>query len=420
MLRDEQGEVVAILSQVADVTALNEAMASLAKSKLVAEEANQAKSEFLANMSHEIRTPLNGILGMLQLMKTTPLSNEQKTYADTAIQSSTRLTTLLSDILDLSRVEAGRLELANEPFDLREVVQAMSQLYAPAAKQKHLGLDLVVDPDIPKILSGDATRLQQVLSNLIGNAIKFTETGGLSMHAQLMPPSGDTARVLFTIADTGMGIPDHLLGKLFETFTQAEGHFSRRFQGAGLGLAIAKRLVDLMGGAMAVDSEIDRGTVFFVTIPFAKSEAVRAETQSAPRFEVRTGLKLLLAEDDKVNQFAMSKILERMGHHVHVVEDGLQALAELARQQFDCVIMDVQMPAMSGVEATKAIRRGEAGEANAGIPVLAMTAHAMVGDKESFLGAGMNGYIAKPVTADELELLLAELTARPGDDPSRT
>ncbi len=382
-----------------DITDLKEA-------QRLAEAGSQAKSEFLANMSHEIRTPLNGIIGMLQLLKTTGTTKEQKEYVETAIHSSKRLTRLLSDILDLSRVEAGKLEISMEPFDFIDAMDAIFQLFSPSAKEKNIDLRLNIDPNIPRYLVGDVARLQQVLSNLVGNAIKFTNEGYIEIEAHPLPSTPpDEYHILFSTTDTGIGINKETQERLFSPFTQADGSYKRQFQGAGLGLAISKRLVTLMDGFITVESEKDVGSSFRFSIPFKRTETPQHDQTSPKTIVIPESVNVLVAEDDMTSRIIVEKFLEKQGHHVEAVNNGAQALIKMQEESFDLVFMDVQMPILNGVEATKAIRRGSAGENHRHIPIIAMTAYAMEGDKENFLTAGANDYIAKPVDLDELEAL---------------
>jgi signal transduction histidine kinase/ActR/RegA family two-component response regulator len=384
----------------------------LKSAKNAAEAASRAKSEFLANMSHEIRTPLNGIMGMLQLLQTTPLTGEQTLYVETAFQSSNRLTRLLSDILDLSRVEANKVEIVREVFDVRDALDAIAQLFGPSAKEKGLDFQVHMHPDIPPRLLGDGPRLQQVLSNIVGNAIKFTSRGSIEVEAHLLPPTRpQERRVLFTVADTGIGINDQALGTLFTPFTQMDAGYSRRHQGAGLGLAIAKRLSTLLGGEVAVASEEGSGSTFYISSPFGLPDDASGGAPEPARSAEDPGtvpsLRVLVVEDDAVNRLTADKVVKHLGHEVVAAVDGQKALEVLRGRSFDLILMDVQLPVMDGVEATKRIRSGEAGERHRRIPIIAMTAYAMVGDKEKFLAAGMDGYLAKPVDVEGLRTVLA-------------
>ena len=387
----------------------------LKDAKSAAETANRVKSEFLANMSHEIRTPLNGIMGMLQLVATTPLNEEQDEYVRTAIQSSNRLTRLLTDILDISRIEANRIEIVREPFDLRDVIDSIAQLFGPSAREKRLDFRVRIHPGIPERLLGDAPRLQQVLSNLVGNALKFTPEGSVELDARLLPVSREgECRVLFSVADTGIGIGDQALSTLFTPFTQIDTGFSRRCQGAGLGLAITKRLTALMGGDIAVDSGEGAGTTVYVSIAFglgprsaagSESDIADASPSEAPGTVIP--LRVLIVENDEVNRMTAEKVIQRFGHRVVTARNGQEALDALRGNPFDLILMDVQMPVMDGVEATRRIREGEAGPEHQGIPIIAMTAYAMVGDREKFLAAGMDDYLAKPVDIESFRETLA-------------
>ncbi len=385
----------------------------LLQAKEQAEAANKAKSEFLANMSHEIRTPLNGIMGMLQLLQSSPLQDDQGEYIEAAIRSTDRLSSLLSDILDLSRVEAGKLTIQSKPFDLRETVNQVCELFEPSFRQARLKLDCRVDSAVPGLLLGDAARLQQVLNNLVGNALKFTETGGVEVEAYpIATDSPDKYRVLFSVSDTGIGIPEDKIGMLFDSFTQASQGLTRRYQGAGLGLSICKRLIGLMGGSISVASEPGRGTTVHFCITFRPAvagevlgplETILEAVQSA------RGRRVLVAEDDRVNQLAIAMLLEREEVEVTAVSNGRAVLDALSSGEYDAVLMDIQMPVMNGLEAVKAIRNGEAGQDKASIPVIALTAFAMAGDRERFLDAGMDDYLAKPVSRKDLFGVLARL-----------
>lgn len=412
---------IALIS-ISDLTPHNTYVASLRLAKQQAEAANTAKSEFLANMSHEIRTPLNGVMGMLQLMQTTNLGPEQNEYINVAINSNKRLTRLLSDILDLSRVEAGRMPLSSEPFDIADCLGSIRDLFAPVAVQKGLDFTVHLDPDIPNCLMGDNVRLQQVLSNIIGNAIKFTDSGSVTVEVDALPRGcPGQKRLLFTIADTGIGIENHELNQLFSSFTQAERQFKRSYQGAGLGLAITRQLVNLMNGTIEVDSVKNAGTTFYVSIPFICAEQPlrqpdtpattgTTDTDTSP---TRNRWNILVVEDDRVSRLVAHKLLEKLGHTVLTVENGEQALKAIQTHPFDFVFMDVQMPVMDGVAATRAIRQGETGQAQKDIRIIAMTAYSMAGDKEALLSAGMNGYLAKPLQLEAIEEVLESVSDLP-------
>jgi PAS domain S-box-containing protein len=383
----------------------------LMRAKELADAANKAKSEFLANMSHEIRTPLNGILGMLQLLQTTTQDAEQRGYVLTAIRSSKRLASLLSDILDLSRIEAGKLSVREERFETKSLKEAVLDLFSVAAKDKGLDLEFILDKRLPFVLVGDEARVRQILFNLIGNAIKFTQKGGLRVElSPLSCATQESCRVLFTVSDTGIGIDDAQIKSIFEPFIQGESSYVRRYQGAGLGLSIVARLVRLLGGEIAVDSGVGTGTTIYLSIPFKRPPLHAAEPRSkVPVVEAGKGLRILFAEDDSVTRLTIKRLLEKTGHTVSVAVDGEDALRILEQEQFDLILMDIQMPVLDGMAATRAIRFKDRFEAIRDIPIIAVTAYAMSGDREKFLGAGMNDYISKPVDIEALKAVIANV-----------
>ncbi|BAH75335.1 ATP-binding protein [Solidesulfovibrio magneticus] len=383
---------------------------ALQSAKIAAESANKAKSVFLANMSHEIRTPLNGVLGMLQLLDTTAPNDEQKEYLLGAVQSTNRLARLLSDILDISRIEAGRMDIVELEFNIQNTWDSIKELFALEARRKGLVLEFGCVKDLPLLLIGDEVRLRQILFNLVGNAVKFTEKGKIRIDASLLPllPSSKSSaiRVLITVHDTGVGIPEEYIKDIFEPFVQADGSYTRRFQGAGLGLSIVRRLVNLLGGDIAIDSTLGEGTTVYLSlplkIPVAKQNLLELKANPVITPSL-SSLRILIAEDDTVSSLTCKRMLEKTGSSVTSVKDGKEALQLLCEKVFDLILMDIQMPVMDGVDATRAIREGRAGEDKASIPIIAMTAYAMTGDKEKFLEAGMNDYISKPVEMETLK-----------------
>jgi len=391
---------------------LREQAEELRHQKLVAESASQAKSTFLANMSHELRTPLNGIIGMHQLLRTTPLSEEQSNYVGLAIQSSRRLTNLLGDILDLAKIETNRMLIEEKPFSLRESLESIDDLFGLSCRQKGLKLTWDVDGRIPARLVGDPLRFSQIMNNLVGNAIKFTEQGGVRVEAYPLPASDPALyRVLFSVADTGIGIAPEAISALFESFRQADEGYKRSYQGAGLGLSIVHRLVSLMGGNMAVDSDVGAGTTFYFCLTFRREVGGgigEAEGMDPLRGEPDLS-SILLVEDDMVNRLAIKSILEKAGYRITAVENGLEAIRELERHPYALVLMDIQLPIMDGVETTRAIRSGRAGEDNIDIPIVALTAYAMSGDREGFLEAGMDDYLSKPVEVGQLDATISRI-----------
>lgn len=402
--------------RVLDVTCLGVDLTERDAAKRAAEDANRSKSEFLANMSHEIRTPLNGIMGMLQVLQLLSTDPEQREYLDIAVSSSQRLTRLLSDILDLSRVEAGKLRIESAPFSLKNAAGQVIELYSHTARDAGLELSSEISEALPDTVYGDSARLHQVLANLIGNAIKYSEKGTVLLEIYPLPPVAEgTFRALFSVSDSGLGIPDEKLDSVFDAFSQVHHGFTREHQGAGLGLAICKRLITLMGGNISIASEVGVGTTIHFCLSFGlasqetAAESERLSLEAAEGHELPAG-RVLLAEDDQVSSLAAVRQMEKMGYSVRAVNDGMAALDALRREPFDVVLMDIQMPIMNGVEAVEAIRRGEAGEAVRNVPVVAMTAYAMAGDRDEFLRRGMTDYLAKPVEIGELRRMLEALT----------
>ncbi|MCA1944159.1 MAG: ABC transporter substrate-binding protein, partial [Desulfovibrio sp.] len=398
-----------------DITARKRTEQELVASKEAAEAASRAKTEFLANMSHEIRTPLNGIIGMLQLLKYSPLAQEQQLHVDTALMASRRLTSLLSDILDISAVESGKLRLHDKPFSVAEVLVSVENLLGIVAAEKGVELQVQAAPEVPELLLGDEQRLRQILFNLAGNAIKFTDTGRVLVEAfRLDGPHLRRPHTLFVVTDTGPGIPDEMLALVFEAFGQGDQGLARKHQGAGLGLAIVKRLVELMEGTLCLVSGEGLGTRVYVSLPMdrVEPEPLPAESAATPATTPRT-LRVLLAEDDETNRLTMQRMLEMLGAQVEVAANGLRVLESLRRTPCDMVFMDVQMPVMNGLEATRAIRQGEAGAHLKDIPIIALTAYAMPRDRQACLEAGMDEHLPKPVDMDRMRAVLAQFAPAP-------
>ncbi len=385
---------------------VRERTGQLEDAKAAAEAANRAKSDFLANISHEIRTPMGSIIGVLELLAKQEIPAAARDSLHTLGDSAEGLLRIIDDLLDFSKIDSGELSLEEVDFHLHDTVRGVVDLLAPRATAKGLQLRLEVDDKIPAWLRGDPVRLRQVLLNLAGNALKFTSEGHVAIRLEPGSASRDRVTVDFRVSDTGIGIPVDVRPRLFQPFTQVDSSPTRRYGGTGLGLAISKKIVDLAGGAIALESTSERGSTFAFTLPFAVAEAPsEAAQREEPPAEPRPSRHLLLVEDNAVSRMIAQRQVEAMGYRVDLAENGLEALEAVERKDYDAVLMDCQMPELDGYEATRRLRQREVGSQHT--PVIAVTAHAMEGDREKCLAAGMDDYLAKPFREKELAAILA-------------
>jgi PAS domain S-box-containing protein len=403
-----------------DISIRKQAEREAAEARALAEQAAASQGQFLANMSHEIRTPMNGVLGMLDLLAQGRLPPDERGYVNVALQSAQSLLVLINDILDLSKIRAGRLELERIPFDLHRAVEETASIAASLAAEKGLRLNCCIDAGVPLRVNADPARLRQILFNLLGNAVKFTERGEIGLTVQAATRPDAPAEIRFKVRDTGIGIDSERLEALFDPFTQADPSITRRYGGTGLGLAITRQLAEMMGGSVTAASEPGRGSTFCFEAPFDVIEegipqryegpldGLDVLVGDAPAADARPPARVLLVEDRPVNQHVGIEMLRRFNVDVVLAEDGQQAVERTQQERFDLILMDNQMPVMDGLTATRRIRELEQERGGLRTPIVALTAHAMSGDRERCLEAGMDDYVSKPFRISDIERVLAE------------
>ncbi|HTF03350.1 MAG TPA: ATP-binding protein [Bacteroidia bacterium] len=408
--RGMDGELKYAIAVFEDITDMREVQNRLMKAKKIAEESMALKEAFLANMSHEIRTPMNAIIGFTNLLLKRDLAGEEKVYVHTIKTSGENLLRIINDVLDVSKMESGMMTFENHAISISEIFSSLQAMLSPKAQEKHLALTFTCMPGVPPSVLGDPTRLTQILVNLAGNAIKFTEKGSVEVTASAISENTEVCEIGFSVKDSGIGIPEDKLQQIFDRFTQAESHTARHYGGTGLGLSIARQLVELQGGKIVVKSAQGIGSVFTFVLPFRQTLAEvhqRQKQESGTDPRIFASKRILLVEDNPINIKFVQSLFGEYGIKTDLAQNGMEAVSKVREKTYDIVLMDIEMPEMNGYEATTVIRD----ELRSTIPILAMTAHAMAGEREKCLQAGMNGYISKPINEELLFSEMFRLTA---------
>ena len=413
-LIENPGNLTGIIGVTRDITSRKQMVTELETAKEKAYAASRAKSRFLANMSHEVRTPMNGVIGMLQLLQMTGLTDEQDEYVRTASASGESLLTIINDILDNAKIESGKVEIKPEPLEILSVLSPLITSFKSSLDPADVSLNYSISPEVPDVFIADPVRLRQILFNLIGNAVKFTDQGEISVSLRVLEEVDDgLLRIGWTVSDTGIGIPEHAGDELFEPFTQAKDSIRPKHKGTGLGLSIVKQLVNQMGGEISLDRNKPRGTIltFDIIVEVCRvTDIIQQQDQITPMLtSPLRRLSTLIVEDEPINQQILKAILKKLGHKTCVASDGYSALELLTSNDFDVILMDVQMPDINGIETAKMIRSSKKYEKVKEIPIIALTAYAMAGDREKCMNAGMDYYLSKPVDVKALVKILKTL-----------